>query len=59
MAKKSRPGAAGWGGGGMDGHFGGLGDVNCYIWNEWAIGSYCPAQGNGSLCCTTELEDTL
>ena len=29
-----------------DGHFGGLGDANCYIWNGGALGSYCTAQGN-------------
>ena len=29
----------------MDGHFGGLKDTNCYIWNGWAMGSYCTAQG--------------
>ena len=33
-------------GSGRDGHFGGLGDANCYIWNGWAMGSYCTAQGN-------------
>ena len=49
MAKKSRlgvPGVEGWGGSRRNGHFGGLGDVNCYIWNGWAIGSYRTAQGN-------------
>ena len=35
-----------WGGSGMDGHLGGLGDTKCYIWNGWAMGSYCTAQGN-------------
>ena len=48
MAKKSRlwvPRGRG-GGNGMDGHFGGFGDVNCYIWTGWAVGSYCTAQGN-------------
>ena len=34
------------GGSVMDGHFGGLGDVNSYVWNGWALGSYCTAQGN-------------
>ena len=47
MAEKSRLGVGGKGGGsGMDGHFGGLGDANYYIWNGWAMGSYCTAQGN-------------
>ena len=23
----------------------GLVDANCYIWNGWAMGSYCTAQG--------------
>ena len=26
------------------GHLG-LGDANCYIWNGWAMGPYCTAQG--------------
>ena len=29
---------------GMDGQFGVL-DANCYIWNGWAVGPYCTAQG--------------
>ena len=33
-------------GSGMDGHFGDLGDANCYGWNGWAVGPYCTAQGN-------------
>jgi len=48
MAKESRfrvPKGKGRGSG-MDGHFGGLGDANCYIWNGWAMGPYCTAQGN-------------
>ena len=36
----------GRGGSGMDGHFGGLGNADCYIWNGWAVGSYCTVQGN-------------
>ena len=40
------PEAGGRGARGMDGHFGGLGDANCYIRNGWAMGSYCTAQGN-------------
>ena len=31
---------------GMDGHLGEFLDANCYIWNGWAMGSYCTAQGN-------------
>ena len=31
---------------GIDGHLGCFRDVNCYIWNGWAMGSYCIAQGN-------------
>ena len=34
------------GGSGMGGHLGDLGDTNCYIWNGWAMGPYCTAQGN-------------
>ena len=39
-----------WGGG--KGGMGGmgilevLGGANCYIWNGWAVGSYCIEQGN-------------
>ena len=47
---------------GMNGHFGGFLDANCYIWNVWAVGPYYTAQGNvcdWALCCTTELEETL
>ena len=33
-------------GSGMDGHFGGVLDANWYIWNGWAVGLYCRAQGN-------------
>ena len=43
MAKESRlvvPGA-----GGRDGQFGGVLDANCYIWNGWAVGPCCTAQG--------------
>ena len=29
---------------GRGGSFG-SGDANCYIWNGWAMGSYCTAQG--------------
>ena len=29
---------------GMDGKFGRLVDANCYIWNGWAMWSYCTAQ---------------
>ena len=39
-------GQRGRGGSTMDGHFEGLGDANCYIWNGWAMGSYCTAQGS-------------
>lgn len=39
------PGGRGEGVGGMD-ILGVLGDANCYIWNGWAMGSYCTAQGN-------------
>ena len=42
--------------------FGGFGDANCYIWNRWAMGSYCTAQGDvydWPLCHTTELDETL
>ena len=48
MAKKSRleiPKGEG-GGSGMNGHLGGFGVANYYIWNGWAMGSYCTAQGN-------------
>ena len=44
MAKKSRPGVpreGGRKGSGMDGHFG-----MQTVWNGWAMGSYCTAQGN-------------
>ena len=34
------------GGEGMDGHFVGLGNADCYVWNGWAMGSYCTVQGN-------------
>jgi len=39
----------------------GFGDINCHIWNGWAMGSYCAAQGTvyGSLFCTTEITETL
>ena len=40
----------------------GFGVVNCYIWNGWAMGLYCSAQElcvTGSLCCITEIEETL
>ena len=30
----------------MDGHLGGGLDANCCIWNGWAMGSFCVAQGN-------------
>ena len=44
---------------GMDRQFG---DANCYIWNGWAMGPYC-THGKlcvtGSLCCATEIEETL
>ena len=67
MAKKSRFGVGGGvmgeaGGSGLDGHFGSFLHANCYIWNRWAMGSYCTAQGNcviGSLCFAIELEETL
>ena len=26
--------------------FGGFQDADCHIWNGWAIGLYCTAQGN-------------
>ena len=49
MAKKSRlgvPRGKGEGAGRM-GICGGRGlDTNCYIWNGWALGAYCTAQGN-------------
>ena len=31
---------------GIDRHFGGFLDANCYIWNGWAMRSYCTAQRN-------------
>ena len=31
---------------GMDGHFESFLGANCYIWDGWAMGSYCTAQGN-------------
>ena len=37
-------------------------NANCYIWNEWAVGSYCTAERtmyDWSLFCTTEIEGTL
>ena len=34
------------GGNVTDGHLWGLRDANCYIWNGWAMGPYCTAQGN-------------
>ena len=44
-------------------HFGVLGDANSYTWNGWAYGPYCTQHREvcliGSLCCTTELEETL
>ena len=50
MAKKSRleaPRVASWEGRDWDGQaFGGFLDANCYIWNGWALGPYCTAQGN-------------
>ena len=48
MAKKRILGVHKWerGGNGMDGHMGGFLDANCYIWNGWAMGSYCMSQGN-------------
>ena len=49
MNKESRPGVPGVGergGSGMDGHFEGFLDANCYIWDRWAVGPYCIAQGN-------------
>ena len=30
----------------MDGHLGGFGDANSYIWNGWAMGSHYKAQEN-------------
>ena len=64
VAKKSRHGVTGLGGigNGKEGHFGGFWNANCYIWNGWAVGSYCTAQGNvydWVICCTTELDETL
>ena len=50
------------GGSGMGRHFEVFLDANYNIWNGWAMGSYCTAPGNvqvGSLCCATELEETL
>ena len=41
MAKKSRFG----GGAGWMGILGGL-EMQIYTWNEWAMESYCTAQGN-------------
>jgi len=41
MPRKSRlgvPGVGETGGSGMDGHFGGFWDANCYIWDGWAMG---------------------
>ena len=48
MAKENRLGApSGEGGGsGMDRHFVGFLAANCKIWNGWAMGPYCTAQGN-------------
>ena len=31
---------------GVDGHLGSFMDANYYIWNGWAMGAYCTAQGN-------------
>ena len=48
-----------WGDNGMDEEFG-VGGSN--IWNGWAMWSFCIAQRTvviGSLCCTTETEETL
>ena len=47
MTKESRLVVAKGEGGrsGMDGKFGRLVDANCYIWNGWAMGLYCTAQG--------------
>ena len=36
----------GWVGVGWMGILGVFLDSNCYIWNGWAMGSYCTAQGN-------------
>ena len=49
------------GGSGMDREFG-VGGTYYNIWNRWAKGSYCTAQGTGvigSLGCTTETEEIL
>ena len=48
MAKESRLGVhkGERGGVGMDGHFVGFLEANSYIWNGWAMGSYCTVQGN-------------
>ena len=48
MAKESRLGVPKGerGESGMDGHFGGVLDANCYILNGWAIGPSCTALGN-------------
>ena len=51
-----------WGGSARDGHFGGLGDTNCYTWNGWAMGPIVQHREMcviGPLCCTTELDKTL
>ena len=47
MGKKSRLGVpkGEMGGNGMDRDLGGFLDANCYIWNGWAMGAYCTAQG--------------
>ena len=64
MAKKSRLGILGGerGGSGMDWHFGGLGNANCYVWNEWEMGFYCTAREMyviESLRGTAEFDETL
>ena len=48
MAKKGRLGVPKEkrGGSGMKEHLRVFLDANCYIWNGWAMGSYCTAQGN-------------
>lgn len=62
MAKKRRlgvPRQGRRGGSGMNGHFVGFGDVNCYIWNRMD-GQWDPNVQHremcviGSICCTTE-----
>ena len=63
MAKENRPVFAGRRGDKV-GCIGSLGlvDANCYIWNEWAMESYCKAQRtlyDWSFCCITDIEETL